>query len=159
MPRICTVCTHPLVEEINKELIGGATAEAMSKAYGLARSSVQRHKDRHIPQQLAEVHKAKELASGESLISQVIDLKARAENSYNRAVMANHIIAEIQAIRELRAITELSAKISGEISTRSVTNIVIMPEWVMLRGVILRALEPYPEARRAVTDAVGRLET
>jgi len=39
-----------------------------------------------------------------------------------------------------------------------VNNIIVMPEWVSLRNVILIALDPYPDARRAVVEAVGRAE-
>jgi hypothetical protein len=64
----------------------------------------------------------------------------------------------VQAIRELRGITELYAKITGELSAQNVTNIIVAPEWLTLRTAILSALESYPAARQAVIEAVGRVE-
>jgi hypothetical protein len=35
----------------------------------------------------------------------------------------------------------------------------ISPEYLELRSALLRALEPFPDARRAAADAIHRLET
>jgi hypothetical protein len=43
---------------------------------------------------------------------------------------------------------------AGEISTRTVNNFIISPEWASLRSVMLRALLPYPDARKAVVEAL-----
>jgi hypothetical protein len=91
-------------------------------------------------------------------MGRVSALNAKAEDIYSKALRAENLNAAIAAIRELRGITELYAKITGELQAQTVNNIIIAPEWVSLRSVILVALEPYPEARRAVIEAVGRVE-
>ena len=92
-------------------------------------------------------------------MSRVASLQTKAEDIYSRALEAENLNAAIGAIRELRGITELYAKITGELQSQTVNNIIIAPEWVNLRNVILIALEPYPAARQAVIEAVGRVGT
>ncbi len=38
-----------------------------------------------------------------------------------------------------------------------VSSFLFSPEWIQLRGTIVDALEPFPEARLAVADALGRI--
>jgi len=63
-----------------------------------------------------------------------------------------------QAIRafhsEARQDLELLAKLLGELDERPQFNLHISPEWLELRAVILGALEPHPDAARAVLGAI-----
>jgi len=127
--------------------------EALSKAYGVTTAALHRHK-KHIPQQLVRAQDAKEIAAADTLMGRVAELDRKAEDVYTKAIEANNLTAAIQAVRELRGVTELYAKITGEIQQQTV-NIVVMPEWVVLRSAILKALEPYPDALQAVVNAIG----
>jgi len=154
MPQTCTVCTHADAKKINKQLLDKVPYEALSKAYGVTTAALHRHKQ-HIPAQLVRAQEAREIASADVLMGRVADLNTKAEDVYKRALKADNLNAAIAAVRELRGITELYAKITGELST--VNNIIIAPEWVSLRSALLMALEPYHEARKAVLKAVGKL--
>jgi hypothetical protein len=44
----CSTCAHPKRVEIDKALVTGEPVFALAKRYGLARSSLQRHKDHHL---------------------------------------------------------------------------------------------------------------
>jgi len=92
-------------------------------------------------------------------MDRISDLNAKAEDIYNRAIEADNLNAAIGACRELRGILELYAKLTGELQAATINNIIISPEWLTLRTTILKALEPFPEARQAVIKAVGRVET
>ena len=65
------------------------------------------------------------------------------------------------AVRELRGLVELLAKITGELDERpSVTvNLTASPEWQHLQGVILAALARFPDAREAVAGALLAADT
>ena len=153
MAQRCTVCAHPEAPEINRELVNQVPLEALSKAYGVTTAALHRHK-KHIPQQLVRAQDAKEIAAADTLMGRVAELDRKAEDVYTKAIEANNLTAAIQAVRELRGVTELYAKITGEIQQQTV-NIVVMPEWVVLRSAILKALEPYPDALQAVVNAIG----
>ena len=46
----------------------------------------------------------------------------------------------------------------GQLDERPVINLTINPQWLSLRAVIVQTLEPFPDARIAVADALARLE-
>ena len=158
MAKPCSVCIHADADMIDARLIEGATLEALANAYGLSVTALHRHRTGHIPATLAKARDAREIAAPDSLMERVAALDARAGDIYQKAYKTNNLTAAVGAIRELRGITELYAKITGELSAQGVTNIIIAPEWVSLRNVILAALEPHPSARQAVIEALGKLE-
>jgi hypothetical protein len=49
MPRLCSICTHPARATIDDGLVTGQSLRALSAAYGLSKSAVDRHKDSHLP--------------------------------------------------------------------------------------------------------------
>jgi len=48
----------------------------------------------------------------------------------------------------------LMAELEGKISSQPQITIINNPEWVELRTVIITALDPYPQAREAVVNAI-----
>ena len=50
---------------------------------------------------------------------------------------------------------ELLAKLIGQLDERPVVNLLVMPEWLALRGRIVAALAAYPEARAAVVGMLN----
>ena len=54
MPRICSVCTHSARATIDDGLVMGQSLRAISAAYGLSKSAVDRHKDNHVSVPLAQ---------------------------------------------------------------------------------------------------------
>ncbi len=61
------------------------------------------------------------------------------------------------AIGEARRNLELLAKLIGQLDTRPTFNLLIAPEWLAVRTVLLSALAPYPAARAAVAGWLAEL--
>ena len=158
MPRQCTVCAHADAKKINRRIVEGVPLDSLAKTYKLTKAALYRHHKNHIPAQLVNARDAMEAAAADTLMGRIIALNGKAEDVYSRAIKSENLNAAIASVRELRGITELYAKITGELQAQTVNNVIIMPEWVMLRNTILNALEPYPEARRAVVEAMGRID-
>ena len=156
MAQRCTVCNHKEIDKINERLIEGATLESLSTAYKVTVAALNRHKNNHLPAHLVKAQEAKEIAAASNLMERVAGLESKADDIYLKAMQAENLNAAIGAVRELRAVTELIAKLTGELQHQTVNNnnIVVMPEWWGIRTAILKALEPYPEARQAVIKAV-----
>jgi hypothetical protein len=57
-------------------------------------------------------------------------------------------------IREARGCLELLAEMEGELHRQPVVNVLIAPEWLQLRMVILQALAPFPDARAALATTL-----
>jgi DNA-binding NarL/FixJ family response regulator len=49
MPRTCTICRHPDLEEINKALIAGESIRDIASQHFVKSASVERHKRSHLP--------------------------------------------------------------------------------------------------------------
>jgi hypothetical protein len=78
------------------------------------------------------------------------DLHSRVLGILERAEESGDLRAATGAIREARSMIELLAKLTGELDEKPEVNIVLSPQWLAIRGAILDALEPFPEARIAV---------
>lgn len=157
MARICTACRHEQTEAISLELLQHVPMRDVAAKYGLSLSAVARHKS-HIPAQLAVSNEAQKVGRVDNVMQRVQELDARADEIYRQASTANDPELALKALRELRSVTELYAKLAGELQTKTVNNIIITPEWVSMRSLMLRALEPYPDARRALVAALGGMD-
>jgi len=158
MARDCHTCRHPELEAINLMLIAKRPMREISEKYGLSVSAIHRH-TKHIPENLSIATRAKEVAAADSVLNKIIELDQRSDTIYRKAVDADDPGLALKALKELREVTSLYAKLTGELQSRTVHNtVVITPEWVSMRSVMLKALEPYPEARMALVAALGGFE-
>ena len=53
MPRKCTTCEHPQVEEINQALLNGTSLRNIAKQFSVTDAALFRHK-RHLPADMAK---------------------------------------------------------------------------------------------------------
>jgi DNA-binding transcriptional ArsR family regulator len=156
VPRKCTICEHPEREAIEAALVAGELSNRrIATHYGVTEAALRRHVSAgHIPQRLVKAQEAAEAASADTLLAQVKGLQARALAILDKAEAAGDLKTALSAIREVRGNLELLAKLLGELQQEGTVNIYLSPEWLELRALIIRALEPYPEARLAVVHAL-----
>ena len=154
MPRSCTVCEHPKRETIDRELVGGASNRSVASLNDVSEAAVRRHKANHLPAKLVMAEKAAEVVEADNLLDQVGDLQRRALAILDKAEEVGELRMALSAIREARGNLELLAKLLGELDERPMVNVLLSPEWLELRAVIVGALEPHPEALRAVVGAL-----
>jgi len=152
-PRTCTVCTHPELEAINRSLVEGTPNRRIASQYDVTERAVRNHKAAHLPAALAKAQEAREVAHADELLSDVRSLQERVLTILDKAEASGDLRTALSAIREARGNLELLAKLLGELDERSV-NVLVSPEWLELRAVIVTALEPHPEARGAVLRAL-----
>lgn len=60
----------------------------------------------------------------------------------------------LKAIARVEKQIELEGRLLGELNEGATLNVVVSPEWVRVRTVILQALVPYQAARLAITEAL-----
>jgi len=156
VPRACTICTHPDLEAINRALVEGTPNRRIASQHDVTERAVRNHKANHLPETLAKAQEAEEVAQADDLLGQVQDLQARTLAILEAAEGSREHRTALAAIREARSNLELLAKLLGELDERPQVNLLISPEWLELRAVIITALEPHPQALRAV---VGALES
>jgi transposase-like protein len=154
MPRRCTVCDHPERHGIDEALVTGASYRSVAKRFGLSESAVYRHKTEHLPAHLLKAREAQEVARADDLLDQVRYLQGHALGILERAERAGDLRTALAAISQARGNLELLGKLAGELDDRPQVNVLVSPEWLELRTVIVGALEPHPAARGAVMRAL-----
>ncbi len=160
MPRTCTVCMHKDREAIDTALVEGEAVRPVASRYvPLSKTALQRHKDEHLPKALMQAQAAQEVAHADTLLDQVQDLHRRTLKILTAAEKSKDGRLALGAVREARSNLELLAKLTGELDERAQVNILLAPEWVSVRTILLAALLPYPDARLAVATALGAVET
>lgn len=63
----------------------------------------------------------------------------------------------LNASGRLASQLELLAKLLGELQENHTVNILISPQWMQIRSILVSALIPYPDARFAVADALEKI--
>ena len=159
MPGKCSICYHPDRESIDQALVNGASIRETGKRFNVSWQAVGRHqRDGHIIAALTQSKQAKEIACADSLLSQVTDLKGRGLSLLSQAEEVKDIRSACLAIKEVRGIFELLAKMSGELqagrTVNNTQNVFNAPVFLEFQNTIMKALEPYPDARIAVSAAL-----
>ena len=159
MPRKCTVCEHEKVEEINRLLLEGVSLRDLAGRYSVSKTALHRHKESHLPAELTKAREAREIAKADSLLDQVTELRDKALSILDKAEQAGDLRTALQGVREAKGCLELLARLQGELQEQATVNVLINPQWLSLRTVILQTLEPYPEARLRLAEALREVES
>ncbi len=157
MARACSICSHPLRADVDAALSEpGALIVRVASDFAVSPDALKRHRQNHIlPErrealrtdpEMGAVDPLKEMRTLYHRMSEHLE-RAEEEPDNWQAILAFH--------REARRDLELVAKLMGELDERPQVNILIAPQ---VQQVIINALTPYPEARRAVVDALAPLE-
>jgi hypothetical protein len=154
MPRSCTVCDSEHRREIDRELVHGRGLRTIAHTYGVGEYSVRRHRREHLPELLAKGYTAEEAARADELLFEVGRLQAKTLSTLLKAEAAEEHSVLLRAVREARENIELLAKLRGELDARPVINLVLSPEWLELRALIVAALEPHPDAQESVLRVI-----
>jgi len=150
VPRTCTVCQHPNTKEIDRALVAGEPFRHIAARFGTSTAALQRHKAEHVPAHVAKAKEAELTADADDLLGQLQELRRRAFAILDQAEGAGELRTALAAIREARSCIALLLEVEGELDRRGVTNVVIAPEWIGMRTVIVQALQPFPDAALVV---------
>ena len=154
MSRTCTICSHTNRQSIDMALVAGQSTRTIGAIWGVSRDSVKRHQHSHLPESLHKAHNAPEIADAENLMSQLGTMIKDTNRIQNKAEEKEKYRDALIGIRERTRIIALLAESEGRLNRSPQINILVSPEWIRLRTAILKALDPYPEARQAVANAV-----
>ena len=157
MGRTCTVCSHKDVDEINRLLLCSDSYRDIARQFGLSKDALARHKESHIPELLLKSQDVKDSLQADNLLTQLQEARARAIELLDMAISAGDTKVygpPSSYLSEIRQQIKLWAELEGRLASQPQVNILVNPEWIQLRTVIINALEPYPEARQAVLNAI-----
>jgi hypothetical protein len=116
--------------------------------------SLQRHRKEHLPELLSKAYAAEEASRADELLTEVRSLQVRTLLMLQEAERAGDLRTALAAVREPRNNLALLAEMRGELDRRPTINLVVAPEWLELRAVIVGALDAHPGARGDVLRAL-----
>ena len=97
---------------------------------------------------------ASEAGHGTSMAAEAAALHAKAMSLLALAEAAGDVRTALAGVREAARLIELRAKLSGDLDAGTTLNLTVAPAFVTVQAAILTALDPYPDARRAVVRAL-----
>ncbi len=140
---------------IDRALVRGESMRGIVARYGtVGRMSLQRHRKQHLPELLSKAYAAEEAARADALLTEIRGLQVRTLLMLQEAERAGDLRTALAAVREARNNIALLAEMRGELDRRPTINLVVAPEWLELRAVIVGALDAHPGARGDVLRAL-----
>ncbi len=158
MPRTCSVCAHPERMRIDGLLVEGVSHRDLARQFGLGRNAIANHAEKHLPATLTRAAEAAEVAHADDLLAEVRKREQRADDLGRQAERVGDLRTALQALREWRGLAEFRAKVAGELDERAVINVMMSPQWIEVRRVLIDALQDHPAARVAVAAALHEIE-
>src|SRR5262249_18445908 len=165
----CTVCKHRERAGIDLGIARGVSSTALARRYGLHHDAILRHGKNHLPPQLRaqliagpdldiDLNKLKETES-QSLLANLVAIRHRLFATLDTAEECGDGNMISRIVGQLHHNLEVTGKLLGDLNVGHTTNnILVLPEYVELRVALVNALQPYPEAARAVSAALHTIE-
>lgn len=125
--------------------------------FGLSKGSLIRHHDDHLPETMARAKDAEDVRHAIDVVGQFKAINGACIQVLADARRAGDGELVLKACDRVQRQLELQLKVLGQLDERPVVNILMAPEWLLVRSTLLDALRPYPEARVAVTGSLMAL--
>jgi hypothetical protein len=162
MPPKCSVCIHPKRAEVDRLLLtNGDSFRNIAERFGTSTTALHRHKTDHLSERMADVAERNAEADIRTAIDVVAQLKAINGVALNVLKEARNVgdgELALKAIDRIQKQIELQAKLIDLINDGDTVNIIVNPQWLQLRTVILKTLQSHPEARSALAEALRAVE-
>lgn len=112
---------------------------------------------RHLAPKVALAAKKMEISEGLNVVNQLLESHRDVRSIFNDAVQDGDRRSALKALEvELKQL-ELNAKITGQFSDAPQVNLLMAPEFVRLKQIIVDKLLPFPDARLALSEALETL--
>jgi len=174
MPRPCSICQHAERPAIDQALVSGVSAPRIAAEYRVSEDAALRHKA-HIAARIQEAtdddtrqaaalahqqaaQKTQEARQALDVIEQLRAINGATLTILKRAHASKDDKVALLAVDRVQKQIELQARLLGDLDDRPVVNVLITPQWITLRAVILSALADYPEARAALAVALQQVD-
>lgn len=156
MPRVCSICTHPNRDALDREIVSGQPMGGIARRHAVGPDALQRHKVNHLSPAIRRVQAQR----GGRLLNRVERLIERTEAILTAAEESGRVSVALQAVREMRELLRLLGNASGELDDKpSVTvNLMNTPAFTSAVAAILDVLADHPELRVAVAQRLAALD-
>ena len=158
----CPICRHLHHTEIDAALDNRENAEALATRFRVFRIHLVQHHNVCRPSGLPPLNPIEQIPAGpDRVYANLKRVHTATGHILRRALAAGRLDAALKATAQDARNAATEAKLLPTL--REATQLppyhsITRAEFARLRGVIVNALTPYPEARQAVADAVGASE-
>jgi DNA-binding transcriptional MocR family regulator len=121
--------------------------------YGLSPSALNRHYH-HLNRRLVKSKQAQTLVSAEAHLVELAHLKEEILAMAREAKNSGRQTLALQAFREAVHVLTAISKLRDAREDAPTPDVLMSQEWRQLRKAIMRALEPHPDIRLAVSEAL-----
>lgn len=170
--RPCMVCAHEKRHHIELGLVNRVNLKALAARFDVSIHALKRHSANHLsPVQRAALLSASRTpeidlealrtSESENLLAQLVAQRARLQHHSEFALDIGDVKAAIAAESAIRENLALVGKLLGQLVTRHEvrsTSLLVSPDWLKVRDKLIAALQPFPEASRAVGAALYAME-
>lgn len=125
----------------------------VAKAHGTTRTTLYKHRRECMSRVIAAASVYADVQQGLDTLRTAQDIVANAKRLGDLAEADSDLRTALLALREMARGTELFARLTGELQD---TGPIADPRFFTVRDRILAALRPYPEAMRAVFEALSQ---
>jgi len=141
---ICAVCEHPRLESINEYLARGGLIQPGEVIFKPLKSAeLRQHRDNHLRGVAVRVQ------TDPVRVGQILqDLTDKARSAVDAEECEDDIKLRMLCIAQALKCVQTEAEITGVSKRFSPHD--LLPQWQRLQGALLIALEPFPEAKKAV---------
>ena len=156
----CAICKHPESEKINLHLLNKSMGQAeIARTYGISQPTVSRHQRNCVQRAVAVGTIAVEIREGITLVDEIEDIKQKTRTIYENAARVDPHLA-LAALRELTSQTKVFTEMMFRYEEMQRSNLDLRndDEFVEFRGMLIAALDPYPEAKGAAQAVFDRYE-
>lgn len=158
----CSICIHPKRVEIDRQLLAeSASLRDMAGQFDVSRTALGRHRKAHLSDRMAEVAERNTDADVRTAIDvrgQLKTINGVTLGILKRARDAGDGSLALQAIDRVQKQIELQARLIDLLKDGTTVNVVVSPQWIELRTLIISSLKGHPDARQAVTGALQSIE-
>ena len=167
----CQVCTSKDRYRVEFGLARRISVTVLAKRYGLHTDAIYRHRKGHVPPTVlhdlrkkadmpeAELEKLR-VTESNALLEHLVVQRARLYKLVDSCEEVGDFAHAIVGHTRITANLELTGKLLDVFASHAPVhqNITISADYLRLRQVLLQALRPFPEARRAITEALRTIE-
>jgi hypothetical protein len=172
MSRRCSVCLHSEKAAIEKALIAVEPFRDIAARFSISMSAVVRHREKHLLPLLAKLRQgagdpetaevareqkareADEVSQALDVLKQLKAINAACLEVLTKARSSGNDATLLRAVDRIHRQIELQSRLLSKLPDAPPIDLVLTPEWQRIRHLFLAALEPFPEARLAVAEAL-----
>lgn len=166
----CTVCSHPRVAALHKDIVRGQSSRSVARKYGLDGDAVLRHCKNHLTEEMrreiaVEIKRERAQAVATELNDERLDiantyeaLARRVERLISKAEEEGNDGLALASMEGLRKVLHDIATMQGKLAQQLTVQVTLMEskEWIELRTILERIFQDHPAAGQMFLEQARR---